>query len=200
MGIDQSNRNKRRKTGGRRNVHIMKRKYNLGRPAANTKIGAKRVRPVRVRFGNTKWRALRLDHGNFAWPTEKRAFKTKIISAVYNASNNEFVRTNTLTKGAVVLVDAAPFRLFYWKYYGLELGRKKEDSDMSKRSPHARKRCEARAKDAKIEPALKEQFLTGRLLACVASRPGQCGVADGYILEGDELAFYKKKMEKKKKA
>jgi small subunit ribosomal protein S8e len=31
-------------------------------------------------------------------------------------------------------------------------------------------------------------------------RPGQCGRADGYILEGKELEFYVRKMQKKKKA
>jgi hypothetical protein len=38
----------------------------------------------------------------------------------------------------------------------------------------------------------------GRLYACLASRPGQSGRADGYILEGPELLFYIKKMQKKK--
>lgn len=38
----------------------------------------------------------------------------------------------------------------------------------------------------------------GRLLACISSRPGQSGRADGYLLEGDELAFYLKKLQKKK--
>ena len=36
------------------------------------------------------------------------------------------------------------------------------------------------------------------MLACVSSRPGQCGRCDGYILEGKELEFYIKKIEKKK--
>jgi len=31
------------------------------------------------------------------------------------------------------------------------------------------------------------------------SRPGQCGRADGYILEGEELSFYLRKMMKKQK-
>jgi small subunit ribosomal protein S8e len=36
-------------------------------------------------------------------------------------------------------------------------------------------------------------------LSCVPCfRPGQCGRADGYILEGKELDFYLKKMQKKK--
>lgn len=36
------------------------------------------------------------------------------------------------------------------------------------------------------------------LSACVASRPGQCGRADGYILEGKELEFYMRKTKSKK--
>lgn len=34
--------------------------------------------------------------------------------------------------------------------------------------------------------------------AAVSSRPGQCGRADGYILEGKELEFYLKKIKSKK--
>lgn len=34
--------------------------------------------------------------------------------------------------------------------------------------------------------------------ACIASRPGQCGRADGYILEGKELEFYLRKIKAKK--
>jgi small subunit ribosomal protein S8e len=51
-----------------------------------------------------------------------------------------------------------------------------------------------------LDPVLEEQFQSGRLLASIASRPGQSGRADGYVLEGDELTFYKRKLEKKKKA
>lgn len=42
----------------------------MGRPAANTKLGGKRIHPVRCRGGNMKFRALRLDTGNFSWGTE----------------------------------------------------------------------------------------------------------------------------------
>ena len=51
-----------------------------------------------------------------------------------------------------------------------------------------------------LDQNLSEQFSSGRLYACVTSRPGQCGRCDGYLLEGKELEFYLKKMEKKKKA
>lgn len=44
---------------------------------------------------------------------------------VYNASNNELVRTKTLVKNCVVLVDSAPFRQWFESHYALPLGRKK---------------------------------------------------------------------------
>lgn len=45
---------------------------------------------------------------------------------------------------------------------------------------------------------LDAQFAGGRLLAAISSRPGQCGRVDGYILEGKELEFYQRKLQKKK--
>jgi small subunit ribosomal protein S8e len=46
---------------------------------------------------------------------------------------------------------------------------------------------------------MTEQFSQQRLLACISSRPGQSGRADGYILEGKELEFYSKKIDSRKK-
>ena len=37
------------------------------------------------------------------------------------------------------------------------------------------------------------------ILWVISSRPGQSGRCDGYILEGPELAFYKRKLDIKKK-
>lgn len=70
-----------------------------------TKIGAKRIHVVRVRGGNTKFRALRLETGNFSWATNAIAKKCRIIRVVYNATNNELVRTNTLVKSSIVEVS-----------------------------------------------------------------------------------------------
>jgi len=50
-----------------------------------------------------------------------------------------------------------------------------------------------------LEVALSEQFEKGRLYAKISTSPGQVGSADGYVLEGEELAFYVKKMQLKKK-
>merc|ERR1711902_44007 len=122
-----------------------------------------------------------------------------------NAANNELVRTKTLVKNAIVVIDAAPFRQWYGAHYALPLGRKKgakltdaEEAVNKKRSKKTEKKYKERQKDAKVEQALTDQFMGGRVLASISSRPGQCGRADGYILEGKELEFYLRKIKAKK--
>ena len=208
MGISRDSRHKHRHTGGRRNIHQKKRKFEMGRPAALCKLGHKRVRSVRGRGGNMKYRALRADTGNFAWGTEHVAKKVRILDVVYNATSNELVRTKTLTKNTIVQIDAHPFMQWYTKHYGIELGKKGKKghgAEEGKEAPEEKKSFKVignqkkRAANQKLDTTIEEQFQTGRLLACIASRPGQSGRCDGYILEGEELAFYKRKLEKKKK-
>merc|ERR1712121_631668 len=167
MGISQAKWHKKRKTGGKRPTYKKKRKYELGRPASMTKIGAYRVHLVRVRGGNIKRRALRLDTGNFSWGSEAIARKARII-------------------------DATPFRQWYEAHYATPIGRKKgaklTEADEAifnkKRSKKTQKKYDDRKKTAKVDPLLEEQFQTGRILAAISSRPGQVGRADGYVLEG----------------
>merc|ERR1712039_1101848 len=211
-GIARDSRHKHRKTGGRRNIHQKKRKFEMGRPMALCKVGSKRVRVVRCRGGNSKFRALRLDSGNYAWGSENCTKKVRILDVVYNATSNELVRTKTLTKNTIVQIDAQPFKQWYLKKYGVDLGKKgkkgKADSKAKdadeekaeKRSRHVVAKQKYRDSKQKLDPAVEEQFQSGRLLACIASRPGQSGRCDGYVIEGDELTFYKRKLEKKKKA
>ena len=163
------------------------------------------MRRLRVRGGNYKFRALRLDSGHWSWPSEAVSRKTRVLDVSYNASNNELVRTQTLVKSAIVQIDAAPFRHWYESHYGIKIGIKKvkgqkvEESVVeAKRSGSLTRKIASRQKDRKLDPLLDEQFSTGRLYACISSRPGQCGRCDGYILEGKELEFYMKKMQKKK--
>mmetsp|Transcript_7543 Transcript_7543/g.13113 ORF Transcript_7543/g.13113 Transcript_7543/m.13113 type:complete len:182 (+) Transcript_7543:2-547(+) len=181
----------------------------MGRPPAMTRLGNKRVRIVRCRGGNMKYRALRLDSGNYSWGSENCTKKVRLLDVVYNATSNELVRTKTLLKNTVVQIDAQPFKQWYLKKYGITLGiktkggaKKTEEKaeDQEKKSRHVVAKLAYRASKQKLDPAVEEQFQSGRLLACIASRPGQCGRADGYVLEGEELTFYKRKLEKKKKA
>ncbi|EEC51124.1 predicted protein [Phaeodactylum tricornutum CCAP 1055/1] len=205
MGITREGRHKRRETGGRRAKFRKKRKFELGRPAAMTKIGEPRIHPVRCRGGNMKFRALRLDSGNFSWGTEVCTRKVRVLDVTYNASNNELVRTKTLVKGAIVLIDAHPFKNWYDSHYGVTIGLKKtggEDRtqpsvDLTEKSTQVQKKLKSRQANRSLDSVLDHQFASGRLLAKITSRPGQTGRCDGYILEGAELAFYQKQMAKK---
>lgn len=97
-----------------------------------------------------------------------------MIDTVYNASNNELVRTKTLVKGAIIAVDAVPFRQWYEAHYATPLGRKKglklteeEEARINgavKRSKKTLKKYTERQKLAAVEPHLMEQFQAGRLL------------------------------------
>merc|ERR1712207_110741 len=92
----------------------------------------------RCRGGNVKYRALRLDAGSFAWGSENCTKKVRILDVVYNATSNELVRTKTLTKNTIVQIDAQPFKQWYLKKYGVDLGKKtkgqkgKADKDKGK--------------------------------------------------------------------
>ena len=203
MGISRDSQHKRRLTGGKKPHHHTKRKHEMGRQMAMTKIGVKRVHTVRCRGNNTKFRAMRLDTGNFSWGSEVCTRKTRILDVVYNASNNELVRTKTLVKNAIVQVDATPFRQWYEAHYGVAVGKKKrakeEGEEEKKISPQVAKKHATRQEGRILDPNINAQFDSGRLLACVASRPGQCGRCDGFVLEGKELEFYVKRMARKKK-
>ena len=200
MGISRDSWHKRRSTGGKRAQLRSKRKFEMGRPPSMTKIGPKRVRLVRCRGGNIKTRALRLDSGTFSWGTEAISRKARVLGVVYNASNNELVRTNTLVKGAIVQIDATPLRQWYQTHYGLDIGKKsgpeRSDTAATKR---AQDRHTKRIAQRPIDSSLLEQFKNGRLYAAISSRPGQTGRCDGYVLEGKELDFYVKKLSVKKK-
>jgi len=199
-----------------------------------TRLGTNRIHPVRVRGGHIKHRALRLETGNFSWGSEAVTRKTRLLTVVYNASNNELVRTNTLVKNAILQIDAAPFRQWYEQHYGVVLGKKKKKAESTiekteekpkekaqkdekteatptqegqaaaktekPKSDSVKYKLSKRRRSRTLDPALEEQFTAGRLYACVASRPGQCGRCDGYVLEGEELQFYLKKLQAKKKA
>ncbi len=121
------------------------------------------------------------------------------------------VRTQTLVKNAIIQIDAAPFKQWYSAHYGVEVGMKRksaaaaaagsaegEDKAVAAKSKHVQRKLKERNVRRKLDTLLDDQFSTGRLYACISSRPGQCGRADGYVLEGKELEFYVKKMQKRK--
>ncbi|MBT4447019.1 30S ribosomal protein S8e [archaeon] len=95
-------RAKRKSTGGRYWDDRTKRKKELSRFAANTKISTEtRTKSVRACGGTVKRVLLAGDQVN-VMGKDGKAQKTTIVNVVENAANPHLVRRNILTKGAVV--------------------------------------------------------------------------------------------------
>lgn len=166
MGIQKSNRHKRNKTGAKRGIFHKKRKHALARPPSNTRIGETRVRKVRARGGNIKHRALRLNTGIFTISNKK--FECKISQVMYHPTNTELMRTNTLTKSAIVRIENDDL-VNYVKTIGEE-------------------------KDELAVTQAGKGFVYGIIL----SRPGQEGNVQGRVLQDQELKFYVERFKKNK--
>ena len=184
-------------------IHRKKRKFEMGRQPSNTKIGDRKVVSVRGRGCTIKQRALKLNEGTFTWVSEKISRKCKILDCAYNATNNEFVRTKTLVKNTIVAIDPTPFK-FYWyiHYEDAKITKLPEIKDEKRKTALEDKRNKLKKPHPNKELLDKlgrffEFMNKGRMYACITSRPGQSGRADGYLLEGKELEFYMKKIEKK---
>ena len=135
-------------------IHQKKRKYEMGRQMTGTKLGKQKVVYVRGRGGDIKYRALTVDQGNFNWQTQSCSRKTRIIDVVYHATNNEFSRTKTIVKNAIVTIDCNPFKTWYQTHYGETLGNVKGGAEETKISNHVKRSREANAKDHKLEDNL----------------------------------------------
>jgi len=103
---------------------------------------------------------LRLDQGNFTWASESFSAKTRVLDVVYNATNNELVRTKTLVKNAIVQVDATPFKKFYAEHYDVELGKKKQKEVAGETAPVA---AEEKKKSRHVLASLKGRQATRTL-------------------------------------
>ncbi|EJW03731.1 ribosomal protein S8.e [Edhazardia aedis USNM 41457] len=172
MGIQRGDRHKRTKTGAKRGIHHKKRKHALARPPSNTKIGIPRIRKIRVRGGNTKNRGLRLNAGEFYLPSNQMKIKSTFSQVMYHPSCTELMRTNTITKGAVVKLN---------DFEGLK---ERMGKELDKLNKH--------------DPVFVDMVNKGNLFGVVCTRPGQEGKADGRILQGDELKFYMDRFKKGK--
>ncbi|OWT33473.1 30S ribosomal protein S8e [Methanobrevibacter sp. 87.7] len=89
-------------SGGRLRANRGKRKAELGRTSAETKLDSKRLRKIRTRGGNEK---LRLDGGNKINVIDPKTHKAEvfdILNVSENKANPNYVRRNIITKGAIV--------------------------------------------------------------------------------------------------
>ena len=101
MAISQG-KSTRSPSGARNVANRGKRKAELGRDPAETRVDEKRLRKIRTRGGNEK---LRLAAANKINLTDAKSGKTQvtdILGVIENDANPNYVRRNIVTKGAVV--------------------------------------------------------------------------------------------------
>ncbi|MDY0266473.1 MAG: 30S ribosomal protein S8e [Methanimicrococcus sp.] len=97
---------KRTYTGGKKIASRKKRKFEIGRESAETRIGPTKSKNVATRGGNRKVRLLSDQFINVTDPktgTTKRAIAERVTG---NTANKHYIRRNIITKGTVVRTDA----------------------------------------------------------------------------------------------
>lgn len=102
MVVVQS-RSKRQASGARYTNTNTKRKHQIGRKPALTKLDDKEKRKtVRTKGGGQKTKLLNADKINLMDPKTKKSTIEEIESVVENPANRHFVRRNIITKGTIV--------------------------------------------------------------------------------------------------
>ena len=88
-------------SGARRVANRGKRKSELGRESAETRLSEKSLRKIRTLGGNEKHR-LAADNKINVIDTDGKAQTVDIINVIENSANPNYVRRNIITKGAIV--------------------------------------------------------------------------------------------------
>jgi len=105
MVITQS-RAKKKITGGRLSTYKKKkRKYEIGRKAALTKIGDLKRKFIRMKGGSQKIRLLDINKANLFDSKTKAYSVVTIKSVVENKASSHFIRRNIMTKGAIIITE-----------------------------------------------------------------------------------------------
>ena len=88
-------------SGARRVANRGKRKSELGRESAETRLSERNLRKIRTRGGNEKLR-LAADNKINVVDTKGKAHTVEILNVIENSANPNYVRRNIITKGAIV--------------------------------------------------------------------------------------------------
>jgi len=101
MAISQA-RSKRKQTGALYKAYRKKKKHELGRLPALTRLDEKRAVNIRTMGGNRKVRVLSINIANLLDPKTKKHEQVKIKTILESPANRHFVRRNIMTKGCIV--------------------------------------------------------------------------------------------------
>lgn len=101
MAISQG-KSTRSPSGARNIANRGKRKSELGRDPAETRVDEKRLKKIRTRGGNEKLRLATGNKINLTNPDDNKTEVADIIGVIENSANPNYVRRNIITKGAIV--------------------------------------------------------------------------------------------------
>ncbi len=101
----------RKPSGGRAKLSKNKRKSELGKSAAETKISERKVKNIRTKGGNKKIRLTNDNKINVVNPGTNKVEVAEILSVIENSANTHFVRRNIITKGAIIETSAGKVRV-----------------------------------------------------------------------------------------
>lgn len=93
---------RRKPSGGRLHWNRPKKKFELGRTPALTKIYDERSKKVRVRGGHLKTVLFSTRKITFIDKRTGKAFKSEMLEVEENSASRHFKRANIVTKGAIV--------------------------------------------------------------------------------------------------
>lgn len=88
-----------------------KRKYELGRETADTKIGEERKVKISVRGNGNKERLVSTKFVNITDPETGKSKKSEINTVLENPADPNLARRNIITKGAIIETDAGKARV-----------------------------------------------------------------------------------------
>ncbi len=111
MVIVQRGRIGRKPTGGIYKSARDKRKYEMGRAAAMTKIGKQKIIVEKTKGDSRKMKVLVAQVANVLDPKTKKFVKAAIKTVDDCPANRHFVRRNIIVKGAVITTDAGKARV-----------------------------------------------------------------------------------------
>ncbi len=104
-------RSRKKPSSGRIWPSRKKRKYELGRESADTKIGEEKKVQVSVRGTGQKTRLLSVNSVNVTDPESGESKKASINTVLENPADPHLARRNIITKGAIIETDIGKARV-----------------------------------------------------------------------------------------
>jgi small subunit ribosomal protein S8e len=102
MSVWHGNLHKKKRSGGRKRMYRVKRKFEQGTFAAETTLGEPKRKSTRGYGGNIKIKVLDDKYASVTDVKSGKTEKTDIINVVRNPANVDYNRRGVITKGAEI--------------------------------------------------------------------------------------------------